>query len=71
MSTGCQAREMPLQAKLHFSFYFQNGFLPAFHAFGSVVGMHVLHKGATAINLDGFNPETFLGANQDYKVSIV
>ena len=47
---------------------FQNGFLPSFHVFGSVVGAHVLHKGASSIMLDGFNPVTFLGANQDYKV---
>ena len=47
---------------------FQIGFLPSFHVFGSVVGVHVLHKGASSIMLDGFNPETFLGAIQDYKV---
>ncbi|KAL5264986.1 hypothetical protein ACHWQZ_G005922 [Mnemiopsis leidyi] len=46
-----------------------NGFLPSFHVYGSVVGAHVLHKGASSINLDGFNPVTFLGAIQDYKIS--
>lgn len=46
-----------------------NGFLPLFHVFGSVVGAHVLHKGATSIMLDGFDPFAFLGAMQDYKVS--
>ncbi|XP_063675580.1 uncharacterized protein LOC134812242 isoform X1 [Bolinopsis microptera] len=46
-----------------------NGFLPSFHVFGSVVGAHVLHKGAASVMLDGFNPLTFLGATQDYKVS--
>ena len=32
------------------------------------MGAHVLHKGASSINLDGFNPVTFLGAIQEYKV---
>ena len=48
--------------------FVQNGFLPSFHVFGSVVGAHVLHKGAASVMLDGFNPQTFLGATQDYKV---
>ena len=46
-----------------------NGFLPLFHIFGSVVGAGVLHKGSTSIILDGFDPLSFLGAMQDYKVT--
>ena len=46
-----------------------NGFLPSFHVFGSVAGAHVLQKGALTVCIDGFTPETFLGANQDYKVT--
>ena len=41
-----------------------------FHLFGAAVGMHGIHGGAKIVILDGFTPETFLGANQDCKVKI-
>ena len=41
-----------------------------FHLFGAAVGMHGVHGGAKIVILDGFTPETFLGANQDCKVKI-
>jgi len=46
-----------------------NGFLPSYHCFGSVIGMTVLCKGAQSVCLDGFQPGVFLEANQKHKIN--
>ena len=55
--------------KMYSSYLVQNGFLPSYHCFGSVIGMLVLSRGAQSVCLDGFVPDAFLGANEKHKVN--